>query len=141
MGPESVKKTQCDYCVFKYTEDQSSIEKDHDVEGKHAILRSLPGAPKRPRKTFVGGDDDKTETCFINSPNWPLVQKSQIYCCDFVDEVLSLETALDLREARRANMTARCAQIVAIIAAIIAAIAARADIAWLIESPIRYLLK
>ena len=123
------QKTQCDYCAFNYTEDQSTLDSERDVENKYKVLRKLTGAPKKPRKISIGGCDDKTESCFVSSPYW-VRKKENIHCPDRIDNSLSLETALDLREARKANehareanRTALSAKTWAIIAAIIAAIA------------------
>lgn len=132
----TTKTSQCNYCAFNLTEDQSTIATERHIEEKYKTLRNLIDAPKKPRKIFVGGDDDKTETCFINSPNW-VRRKENIHCPDRIDNSLSLQTALDLREARLANKlaekankraedanrTALAARIWAIIAAIIAMIA------------------
>jgi len=123
------QKSQCDYCAFKLTEDQLSPTTAKAIEEKYNIIRNAKGAPKKSRNIHVGGDDDKTETCFIDSPLWAK-RKQGVHCPDRIDNALSLETALDLREARlanemarHANKIARDAKIWAIIAAIIAAIA------------------
>lgn len=151
------QKSQCDYCAFKITEDQSILDANRNVEEKYSVLRSLSGAPKKPRIIHIGGDDDKTETCFINSPYW-VRQKENIHCPDRIDNSLSLETALGFRltelankRAEEANSLARDAnsitlatsestrreirkdRIMTIIAIIIAVIAARDDIKWLIS--------
>jgi len=147
------QKTQCDFCAFKITEDQSSLDSEHRIEEKYKVLRSLIDAPKKPRKMFIGGVDDKTETCFINSPNW-VRKKENVHCPDRKDDTLSLESALSFRltelankraseandlareansHARRADRRALLANIAPIIAVIIAAIAARTEIKWLIS--------
>jgi hypothetical protein len=139
----STKTLQCDSCAFLLREDQSTIEAAERVEAKYRAIREAEGAPRKPRRIHVGGDDDKTETCFIDSPTWPR-RNEDIYCPDRIDSTLSLEIALDLRNAGSAlaraddanalaedanrlamdaNRIARDAKIWAIIAAIIAAIA------------------
>jgi hypothetical protein len=92
------QKTQCDSCAFKRTEDQTTLDAERRIEEKYKVLRNLNDAPKKPRIISVGGDDDKTETCFINSPLWPTKAK-EIYCPDRIDDCLSLETALNIRVA------------------------------------------
>jgi hypothetical protein len=114
--------TQCDFCAFKLTEDQSKAAYTRLIENKYRTLREAKKAPKKTRNIFVGSSDDKTETCFIDSPMWEK-RKDNIHCPDRLDNSLSLETALDLREARMANRTALNAKIWAIIATIIAIIA------------------
>lgn len=132
----TTEQTQCDSCAFKLTEDQSTRVKDELIESKYQAIRGTKNAPKKSRNIFVGGDDNKTETCFIDSPTWDN-RKENIHCPDRIDNALSLETALDLREARKANCTAInalsialnarnwaiAAAIIAIITAIIAATA------------------
>jgi len=125
----TINQTQCDSCAFKLTEDQSTKVKAELIESKYQAIRGAKNAPVKSRNIFVGGDDDKTETCFIDSLIWAK-RKENIYCPDRVDNALSLETALDLREARNANSIAtnalsiaRNAKYIAIIAAAIAAIA------------------
>ena len=120
---------QCDFCAFKLTEDQSTAANDRLIETKYRTLRGIKKGPKKTRIIHVGGNDDRTETCFIDSPMWDK-RNENIHCPDRLDNSLSLETALDLREARvanrtarEANVTARDAKIWAIVAAIIAAIA------------------
>jgi hypothetical protein len=129
MTNESPKQTQCDICAFMLTEDQSTIAKTRLIESKYRTIREAINAPKKTRHLSVGGLDDRTETCVINSPMW-LKRKENVHCSDRVDSGSSLETALDLREAseanklaREANVTALSAKIWAIIAAIIATIA------------------
>jgi len=114
------QKSQCDSCAFKLTEDQSTLEADRRIEEKYKIFRNLNGAPKKPRIISVGGDDDKTETCFINSPLWP-TKANNIYCPDRIDDCLSLETALNIRMAsmgvdiaREANLVAKEANSIAL---------------------------
>jgi len=120
---------QCDFCAFKLTEDQSTKARVSLIESKYRAIRQVRNAPKKSRNIHIGGEDDKTETCFIDAPAWNK-RKENIYCPDRIDNSLSLETALDLREARKANKLARdanrvalSAKIWAIIATIIAAIA------------------
>ena len=126
---------QCDHCVFKSVEDQSTPNAAKAVEDKYQAIRAATGAPEKPRYIFVGGDDDRTETCHIDSPSWK-GRKETIYCSDRVDSAsgLSLEAALTLRHAsvanrialqaseiaEKANLLARDARIWAIMAAIIA---------------------
>ncbi len=117
-----LKTTQCDSCAFKFIEDQSSKSTARHIENKYQSLRNTKGAPKKTRNIHIGGNDDKTETCFIDSPIW-LKRNENIYCSDRLDNALSLETALDLREARLANARARKADCKALIAIIIAIIA------------------
>jgi hypothetical protein len=109
-------------------EDQSTVATAERVEAKYRAIREAKGAPRKPRKMYAGGDDDRTETCFINSPTW-LRRNEEVYCPDWADSSLALETALDLRNARsaiskanRANRLAWFANILAIIAIIIAVI-------------------
>ena len=94
------QKSQCDYCAFKRTEDQSTLGAERRIEEKYKVLRSLINAPKKPRKMFIGGYDDMTETCFINSPNWPRKKSSQTHCNDFIENNLSLPDALKSRETK-----------------------------------------
>jgi hypothetical protein len=155
------QKTQCDYCVFKVIDDQSTLDSERYVEEKYSVLRSLIGAPKKTRNIHVGGEDDKTETCFIDAPAWENRQENT-YCPDKVDkDFMSFEEALGLRQsklaltaakdanklaedansfareanshARRAARRALLANIIPIIAVIIAAIAARTEIKWFIS--------
>ncbi len=104
-----IQTTQCDHCAFKITEDQSTYYKDRFVAAKYDAIRATKNAPEVRRKLHLGlGDTDnnnKTETCFLNSSLFTL-NKDNIYCPDRVDNVVSLETALDLREAREANAIA-----------------------------------
>ena len=111
------------------TEDQSTNALARLVESKYRTIREAKNAPKKTRYVHVGGNDDRTETCFIDAPMWAK-RADNIHCPDRTDKTLSLETALDLREARNANelaseanRTALSAKIWAIIAAIIATIA------------------
>lgn len=97
-------KTQCDFCIFKHSEDQATGVNTYFIEEKYRILRSLNNSPKHPRLVSVGGANDRTETCLINSPFWE--NRKESYCTDRMDNTLSLETALDLREARKANREA-----------------------------------
>ena len=126
---------QCDSCAFKLSESQAKLEDDVAVENKYKALRSLINSPKKPRAISVSigvkktDETDKTETCFIDSPLWPSKIK-KVHCPDRIDDSLSLETAIALREARLANslaslanLAARDARIWAIIATIMAAIA------------------
>lgn len=120
---------QCDFCAFKLTEDQATEVSASLIESKYRAVRQTRNAPKKSRNIHVGGEDDRTETCFIDAPAWNR-RKENIYCPDRIDNSLSLETALDLREARKANEFARdanrvalSAKIWAIIATILAAIA------------------
>jgi len=92
------KKSQCDYCAFLYLEDQSNIRSERDVEEKYSVLRSLTDAPKKTRKISIGGDDAKTETCFINSPNWTPSKNNQTHCDDFIDNNIPRPDALKSRE-------------------------------------------
>lgn len=115
-------QSQCDSCAFKIAEDQSTIASDIAIENKYKVIRGLCGSPKKNRKVFIGGGDDKTETCFINSPLWPS-KAGSVHCPDRVDNCLSLESALSMRNAVAANRIALDAKTWAIIAAIIATIA------------------
>jgi len=118
-------KTQCDSCAFRVVEDQSTLESDIAIENKYKVLRGLPNAPKKLRAITMGVGVEgvnKTETCFINSPLWPSKVKDT-YCPDRVDNCLSIESALSLRNANAANRIALDAKFWAIIAAIIATIA------------------
>lgn len=91
-------KSQCDYCAFKHTEKQSTLDAEHEVEEKYSILRNLIGTPNKNRKISVGGDDDRTETCIINSPNWLMNKTTQTYCDDFIDNSISRSDALKSRD-------------------------------------------
>lgn len=129
MENESPMQTQCDVCAFMLTEDQSTNALARLVESKYRTIRKATNVPKKTRHAHVGGNDDRTETCFIDAPMW-VKRADNIHCPDLIDRTLSLETALDLREARKANEFARdanrvalSAKIWAIIAAIIATIA------------------
>ena len=120
---------QCQYCAFLLTEDQNTEEKARFVEDKYRAIRSVKDAPPKTRHIFEGGPDDRTETCFINSPTWEQ-RKDDIHCPDRIDNSLSMEVALALREARVSNDTARVVKTIAfdtkiwaIIATIIATIA------------------
>jgi hypothetical protein len=100
--------TQCNYCAFRLTEDQSTEAKARFVETKYATLRGAVNAPRKSRVITVGIGGprvDKTETCFIDSSTW-VKREENIHCPDRIDHTLSLETALDLREARKANLLA-----------------------------------
>lgn len=104
---------QCDSCAFKVTESQVELEDDVAVEDKYKVLRSLINAPKKPRviDASIGGEKteetDKTETCFINSPLWPIKAETD-HCPDRVNSAFfSLETALSLRQASEAICIAR----------------------------------
>lgn len=116
------------------TEDQSTKANERLIESKYRTIREVKNAPKKTRHLSVGGFDDRTETCFIDSPIW-VKRTDNIHCPDRIDKTLSLETALDLREAREANTIARCAKNWAIFAAIIAIIAIIIPIVlpWLIK--------
>ncbi len=94
------QKNQCDSCAFKMTEDQSTLASERYVDEKYKVLRNLIGAPKKPRKIFVGGHDNRTETCFINSPNWPMNKGTQTQCDDFEGNNVSLLAALYSREMK-----------------------------------------
>ena len=118
----SVFTEQCLYCAFKLTEDQSTVARALLVEDKYRAIRGVKGSPLKRRTISVGGSDDKTETCFIDSPVWEK-KNEDIYCPDRLDNSLPLESALALRESRISNRFARDAKIWAIIAAIIAIIA------------------
>lgn len=96
---------QCRYCAFKLSEDQSTDAKARFVEDKYSTIRGAKDAPQKPRTAFVGGNDDRTETCFIDSPIW-IKREDDVHCPDRIDNSLSLETALDLRESRLANKLA-----------------------------------
>jgi hypothetical protein len=123
MDNDIPPKTVCDFCAFMLTEDQSTeATAARLIESKYRTIREVQNAPKKARHLSVGGLDDRTETCFIDSPMWAK-RAENIHCPDRIDKVLSLETALDLREARVTNLIARSAKIWAIIAAIIATIA------------------
>jgi hypothetical protein len=122
--------TQCDYCTFKITEDQSSYYKDRQIEAKYVALRATKNAPAFERKmTLNFGDVEKkntTETCFLNSPLFT-GNKENDYCLDRINDAIPLVEALALRESRISNSIAsnavgeaRKAQVVAIVAIIIA---------------------
>ncbi len=96
----TIHKSQCDSCVFRVVEDQATLESAVTVDSKYEALRKLNGAPKKLRIMSVGGDDDKTETCHINSPLWPTKAKDT-YCPDRLDDCMSLETALSIRLASK----------------------------------------
>jgi hypothetical protein len=120
---------QCQYCAFKLSEDQTTEAKARFIEDKYSAIRGIKNAPQKPRHIFLGGNDSRTETCFIDSPTW-IKREEDIHCPDRLDNSLSLEAALALREARISNKFARDAnkmafdaKIWAIIAAIIATIA------------------
>lgn len=121
MENESPIQTQCDFCAFMLTEDQSTIANARLIETKYRTIREAENASKKTRHIHAGGNDDKTETCFIDAPMWTK-RADNIHCPDRIDRALSLETALDLREARTANRTALHAKIMAIIATLIAII-------------------
>jgi hypothetical protein len=94
-------KSQCDYCAFLHLEDQSNILSERAVEEKHSVLRNLIGGPKKTRKISVGGDNAKTETCFINSPNWTPSKNNQTHCDDFRDnKKFSFSDAMRDRDAK-----------------------------------------
>jgi hypothetical protein len=100
--------SQCDSCAFKIIEHQTTPESEIAVENKYKALRALNGAPKKPRIVSMSlgiAGDDKTETCFINSPLWPTRVKNT-YCPDRVEDCLSLENALSLRISSEANRIA-----------------------------------
>ncbi|MHB1085080.1 MAG: hypothetical protein ACYCZA_09610 [Thiobacillus sp.] len=119
----SAFEKQCKYCAFKLSEDQSTKAKAIFVEDKYRALHDIKNAPVKSRTVTVGDGNDRTETCFIDSPTWSK-RKDDIYCKDKLDHSISLESALALREARISNRTALDAKTWAIIAAIIATIAA-----------------
>ena len=99
---------QCDSCAFKITEDQSTLESAVAIDKKYQVLHGLSDAPKKLRiisASFGVPGDDKTETCFINSPLWPTKAK-ETHCPDRVDDCLSLEIALSLRMSCEANRIA-----------------------------------
>lgn len=99
----TTNESQCDSCAFRRVEDQSTLESDAAIENKYKVLRSLSGAPKKPRSVtwYVGVvGENKTETCFINSPLWPTKVKDT-HCPDRLDDCLSLETALSIRMASK----------------------------------------
>jgi hypothetical protein len=138
-----IHNTQCDSCAFLITEDQSTIELERSIDKKHLMIHSLKGAPKNLRKLTVGfgvTGINKTETCFIRSPLFPS-KVNKIYCPDRVDSCLSLETALELRDARDARKiafdAARWAKWATIIATTAIIIASKDQILW----SILYLLK
>lgn len=118
----SVFDKQCRYCAFKLTEDQSTEAALKFVEEKYQAIRGIGGAPKKSRAIFVGGADERTETCFINSKTWKTRNK-EAHCRDRIDSALSLESAVALREVRASNQIAFDAKVWAIISAIIATIA------------------
>lgn len=133
---------QCQYCAFKLSEDQSTEAKALFIEDKYRAIRGVKDASQKTRNIFAGGDDARTETCFIDSPTW-LKREDDIHCPDRLDNSLSLEAALALRESRLSNNLARAAKSIAfdakiwaIIAAIIAtiAIAIPMVLQWLIKS-------
>lgn len=123
------KTTQCDSCAFLHIEDQSTYENDRNVEAKFVALRGTVNSPQKPRHIFVGGNGDRSETCFVDSSIFKRDRKT-VHCSEHIDNALSLSEAVTLREsrsanslARSANLTARDARIWAIIATIIATIA------------------
>lgn len=122
MSNMTIKTSQCDHCVFKLIEDQSTPDSEKSVEDKYQAIRGAKGAPIKSKNTFIGGVDARTETCFIDSIVWEK-RNENIHCPDRVDNALSLESALTLREAKSANLVAREARRIAKIALIIAAIA------------------
>ena len=133
---------QCQYCAFKLSEDQSTEAKARFVEDKYSAIRGTKDAPPKPRVIHIGGNDARTETCFIDSPIW-IKREDDIHCPDRLDNSLSLEAALALRESRLSNDIARAAKSIAfdakiwaIIAAIIATIAIAMPIVleWLIKN-------
>lgn len=99
----ATNKSQCDHCVFKIIEDQSSIESAENIEEKYTLLRNLKNAPKKSRIISVSntGENDKTETCAANSPNWPQQEKINTYCQDFIENNISLADALQIKEMRK----------------------------------------
>lgn len=115
------QKSQCDYCAFKTTEDQSSLMVAVNVEDKYKTLRGAKGAPKKPRIAHASntGEGDKTETCAANSSNWPQQPKKDTYCTDFIENNISLEAALSLREARMAHGTSKKNNIIALSALLV----------------------
>jgi|GEM_PF-5321468 len=132
---------QCQYCAFRLSEDQTTEAKARFVEDKYRAIRGAKDAPKKPRDIFIGGDDDRTETCFIDSPAWTK-RKDDIHCPDRIDDSLSLESALALREARLSNILARAANNIALDAKIWAIIAAIiATIAIIIPILLQWLIK
>jgi hypothetical protein len=99
---------QCDSCAFKVVEHQTTPESDIAVENKYKALRALSGAPKKMRIVSISigvSGNEKTETCFINSPLWPTKVK-ETYCPDRIEDCLSLEIALSLRISAEANRIA-----------------------------------
>lgn len=113
---------QCKYCAFKLSEDQSTKAKALFIEDKYRAIHAVKNAPKKSRTVFAGGDDDRTETCFIDSTTWNN-RKDDICCPDRIDNSIPLESALALREGRLSRRTAQDAKIWAIIAVVIAVIA------------------
>ena len=129
MDNDITKKTVCDFCAFMLTEDQSTEATARLIESKYRTIREVQNAPKKIRHLSVGGLDDRTETCFIGSPTW-IKREDDVHCSDRLDNSLSLEAALALRESRLSNNIARAAKSIAfdakiwaITAAIIATIA------------------
>ncbi len=104
----TTQTSQCDSCAFKLIEDQSTEFAANFVEEKYRSIRGAKGAPKKSRNIFVGGDGEKTETCFIDSPEWER-RSENVHCPDRIDNTISLEMALDFHESRSANVLARCA--------------------------------
>ena len=120
-------KIQCNYCTFYVSESQNTPEKLEYIENKYKLFSSLSGYQKKaiPRTITVIVDEDtlenKSEYCCIDSPNW--TKRNTNYCPDLMDLSFSRESAISLREDRRAIRIAFDAKIWAIIAAIIATIA------------------
>lgn len=92
------------------------------IEDKFRSIREIKGEYEKPRVILINGDGARTETCFIDSPVW-IKRDDNIHCPDRLDNSISLDSALALREVRAANSIAFEAKIWAIIAAIIATIA------------------
>ena len=110
--------------MFKIEEDQSNEEKDILVEAKYNAFRKLKKSPQKARKIFVTigtpntENTDKSESCFVMSPTWLDVSNDE-YCQDRMDNQISLEAALAIRESRIANSSAKRAWWVALVVLIV----------------------
>lgn len=108
MSPN--QKIQCDYCAFYVKENQSTFQEAENVEARYKILNKLSGYTKHhiPRHMIVSvgspGPEDETTYCLIKSKYWKT--RKEVYCEDNMSTSFSLETTLDLREARLANKLA-----------------------------------
>lgn len=99
--------SQCDSCAFRIIEDQSTPESCAEVDRKYQVLHAVGGHPKKLRNLtadMVYGND-KTETCYVDSPLWPSKTRES-RCPDRIEDCLSLETALGIRMTKEANLIA-----------------------------------